>query len=112
MKKIAYFAFKGNEMCFMHLLLNALDLDEKGYEAKIVIEGEAVTLLQGFEEKKNPLYMNAKEKNIIDSICKACSAKMGVLEFNQTLGIPMGEDMKGHPGMEPYIKNGFQVITL
>ena len=99
-------------MCFVHLLLNALDLDEKGHQAKIVMEGEAVNLLKGLEEKKNPLYIKAKDKGLIDCICKACSASMGVLEFNQTLGIPMGEDMKGHPSMEQYLSQGFDVITL
>lgn len=110
--KVVYFAFKGEEMCFTHLLLNALDLYEKGNEAKIVIEGEAVALLKGLEEKKHPLYFSAKEKGLIDRICKACSAKMGVLEYNQTLGIPMGDDLKGHPAMEPYLSKGYQVITL
>lgn len=112
MRKIVYFAFKGNEMCFVHLLLNALDLDEKGYDAKIVMEGEAVKLLKGMEENANPLYLKAKGKKLIDCICRACSSKMGVLEFNQTLGIPMGEDLKGHPSMERYIKKGYEIITL
>jgi hypothetical protein len=37
MKKIALFVFNGDPMCFIHVLLNALDMSEKGYEAKIVI---------------------------------------------------------------------------
>lgn len=39
--KIAYFAFNGNTMCFQHLLLNTLDLHQKGHEVKLIIEGEA-----------------------------------------------------------------------
>lgn len=112
MKKVVFFAFKGEEMCFMHLLLNALDLNEKGIEAKIVMEGEAVKLIQVLEESNNKLYQKAKDLNLFDSICKACSAKMGVLEYNQTCGIPMNGELQGHPPMVDYIKAGFEIITL
>lgn len=112
MKKVVFFAFKGEEMCFMHLLLNVLDLHEKGIEAKIVMEGEAVKLIQILEEGNNKLYQKVKDLNLFDSICKACSAKMGVLEYNQTCGIPMNGELQGHPPMFDYIKDGFEVITL
>jgi hypothetical protein len=112
LKKIAFFAFRGQEMCFVHVLLNALDLDEKGHEAKIIFEGEAVVLPKVLEESKNNLYIKAKEKGLLDCICKACSAKMGVLEYNQSLKIPMGDDLKGHPSMEQYMKKGYDVLAI
>ena len=40
-KKVAIFAFNGETMCFAHALLNALDMKEKGYDIKLVIEGSA-----------------------------------------------------------------------
>ncbi len=112
MDKVVIYAFNGNPMCFSHVLLNALDMDSKGMDAKIVIEGEAVTLLKGLEESNDPLYIKAKEKNLIDAICKACSAKLGVLEYNETLGLPIVGDMSGHPAMAKYIEEGYKVITL
>lgn len=112
MKKVAYFAFNGNSMCFMHVLLNALDMDEKGYESLIVFEGEAVRLIKEMEESKNPLYAKAKEQGLFHGVCKACSAKMGVLEYNETCGIPLAGEMSGHPAMEAYMKNGYEIITL
>jgi len=36
-KKIALFAFNGKAMCFVHVLLNALDMNEKGYDVKVII---------------------------------------------------------------------------
>lgn len=112
MKKIAFFAFKGEQMCFMHILLNALDLHEKGIEAKIIMEGEAVKLIKELEESNNKIYQKAKDLNLFDCICKACSAKMGVLEYNETCGIPLNGDLQGHPAMYDYIKEGFEIITL
>jgi hypothetical protein len=58
------------------------------------------------------LYIKAKEKGLLDCICKACSAKMGVLEYNQSLKIPMGDDLKGHPSMEQYMKKGYDVLAI
>ncbi|ADQ13602.1 hypothetical protein [Halanaerobium hydrogeniformans] len=112
MNKTVFFAFTGNMMCFQHILLNALDLDSKGKEAAIVIEGEAVTLMQKLEESNNKHYFEAKKRALIDCICKACSAQLGVLEYNQELDIPLKGNMSGHPAMESYIEQGFQVITL
>jgi len=112
MKKYAIFAFNGNPVCFTHVLLNALDMDKKGYDAKIVIEGEAVKLVKEMLESGNQLFEKSKEKGLIDCICKGCSSKLGVLEYNEESGIPLKEDMKGHPSMEAYIKEGYEVITL
>ena len=112
MKKIVFFAFKGEKMCFVHLLLNVLDLTEKGYDAKIVVEGEAVKLIKDLEESKNPLYLKVKDKSLFECICKACSAQMGVLDYNMTVGIPIRGDMNGHPSMEQFVLKGYDIITL
>ena len=56
MNKVAIFAFKGDPMCFVHVLLNAKDMYEKGIDVKVVIECEAVTLLQNLEQNKTVHY--------------------------------------------------------
>ncbi len=112
MDKFVYFAFNGNQVCFIHVLLNALDMESKGLKALIIVEGEAVRLIKDMEASENPLYIKAKEKGLIDGICKACSKKMGVLEYNETVGIPLKDDMNGHPSMAAYVNESYQVITL
>lgn len=112
MKKIAFFAFKGDPMCFIHVLLNAIDLKDKGNDVAIIMEGEAVKIIKTLEDDQNPLYLKAKQMSLFDCICKACSAKLGVLEFNQTIGIPVGGDMSGHPSMEQYLAKDYQIITM
>lgn len=113
MNKYVLFAFNGNAMCFIHVLLNAIDLKARGADAvAIVIEGEAVKLIQELETTQNPLYLKAKAQGLIDCICKACSAKMGVLEFNLTTGIPVTGEMSGHPAMGDYTQQGYEIITF
>ncbi|NMA82606.1 MAG: cytoplasmic protein [Epulopiscium sp.] len=112
MKKIVFFAFKGEVMCFMHILLNAVDMHEKGMDVKIVMEGEAVKLIQELDETNLPIYKKARDLQLFDSICKACSAKMGVLEYNENCGIPMNNELQGHPAMFPFIEKGYEIIML
>ena len=112
MKKIAFFAFKGEKMCFMHVLINAIDLHEKGMNAKIIVEGEAVKLIKVLEEEKNKMYFKAKELELFDCICKACSYQMGVLEYNEKPGIPLKGNANGHPAMLDYLEDGYEIITL
>ncbi len=109
---IVWFAFKGEEICFTHILLNALDAHRQGHEARIVIEGEAVRLVEPLQKNEHPLFAKALNAGLIDGICRACSAKLGVLDYNASCGIALLEDMSGHPSMEPYLRQGFQVITL
>ena len=112
MNKYVIFAFNGDQMCFVHVLLNALDMESKGLEGKIVIEGAAVKLIKELEESANPLYLKVKEKGLIDAVCKGCSAKMEVLAYNESTGLPIVGDMSGHPSFESYIAKGYQIITL
>ena len=110
--KIALFAFRGDPLCFIHVMLNALDLQNKGHEAKIIMEGEAVKLIKLLDEEGSPLYRKVREMNLFDCICKACSAKLGVLDYNEKCGIPLGDDMSGHPSMAKYIEDGYQILVI
>ena len=112
MKKIVLFAFKGNQMCFIHVLLNAVQMHKKGMDVKIVVEGESVALIKDLETNNNPLYNEAKEAKLFHSICLACSVKLGVASFNKTTGIPLLGDMEGHVSMANFITEGYEVITI
>jgi hypothetical protein len=113
--KTAIFAFKGNPVCFVHVLLNALDMHEKGGEIKIVLEGEATKLLNDLPKETNPLhglYGKVKKRGLIDGVCRACAIKMEALEAAGAEGLRIADDMAGHAGMEPYIEQGYAIITL
>jgi len=115
MAKAALFVFNGDPMCFIHVLLNALDMDAKGWEAGIVVEGAATRLLPELAKAENPLYAlwaKAKAKGLVAGVCKACSAKMGTLAEVQAQGLVLLDDMSGHPSMTGFRDQGFEVITF
>ncbi len=112
MNKILFVPFRGEISCVQHALLNVLDMDRMGMTARLILEGESTRLIRELEESNHPLYIQAKEKGLIDGICRACSKQMGALEYNETVDIPVLSDMSGHPALAPYVHKGFQVITL
>ena len=112
MKKYLFYAMTGEKMCFMHVLMNALDLSGAGHEAKVIFEGASVKLLQVLEDEVNPLYIKVKNAGLIAGVCIACSKVMGVYDKNSAYGLPMLSDMNGHAGMKSYIEEGFEVISM
>lgn len=115
MKKIVLFAFQGEAMCFVHVLLNALEMKSQGIDARIVIEGEATDLVPELAREGNPLhrlYREAKEQGLIDGACRACSGKMQVAEEIEKEGLPLLDEMSGHPSMTRYMNEGFDILIF
>ncbi|MDY6791864.1 MAG: cytoplasmic protein [Thermodesulfobacteriota bacterium] len=115
MKKFALFVFNGDPMCFIHVLLNALDMKEKGFNCKIIIEGSATKLLSDLAKPDNPLHKlweKVKQDGLVDGVCKACSNKLGTLEAAKEQGLALLDEMSGHPSMARYRDEGFEIISF
>ena len=115
MKRVALFVFNGDPVCFIHVLLNGLDMKEKGMEGRIIVEGAATALLPKLVDPANALHKlweKAKTQGIVDGVCKGCGHKMGGAEEAVQQGLALLEDMSGHPSMVRYIEAGFEVISF
>ncbi|MGM0644991.1 MAG: cytoplasmic protein [Thermodesulfobacteriota bacterium] len=115
MSKTALFAFRGEMMCFMHVLLNAWDLHQRGETVQVVLEGEATGLVPELADPKHslhPLYARVVEAGLLAGACRACSGKMGVLGAIQALQIPLLDEMQGHPAIGTYQEQGYTVIFM
>ena len=114
-KKFCLFAFNGEAMCFVHVLLNALDMKEKGYDVKVVIEGSATKLVKEFQDTSKPfanLYHKVKDAGLIDCVCEACANKMESLEAAKAQELNLCNELKGHPSIAKYIEEGYEVMTF
>ena len=114
-EKTVLFAFRGDPMCFIHVLLNAADLHARGLEGLIVIEGEAVKLVPEMGKPGHFLaahYQKAKSLGLITAVCRACSTKLGVAEAVKMEGLPLEGDMSGHPSMGAFLEKGYRIITF
>jgi hypothetical protein len=114
MKTVLY-VFNGDPMCFIHVLLNALDMQAKDFECRIVVEGSATKLipeLAGPDHPLNKLWEKTKAAGLVEGVCKACSQKMGTLAAAQEQGLTLLDDMNGHPSMARYRLEGYDIITF
>lgn len=114
-KKIVLFAFRGDVSCFVHVLLNAIDYRDKGYEAKVVLEGEATKLVGELAKTDNPmhaLFEQTKALGLFAGVCRACSHVLGSQEACVAEGMTLLDDMHGHPGMASYSEKGFTVLIF
>lgn len=115
MSKNALFVFNGDPMCFIHVLLNALDMKEKGDEVKVILEGASVQLVPELVKSGNPLnglWKKALDAGVIEGLCKACAQKLGTLSAAKEQELALLADMSGHAGMAGYQAAGFTIITF
>ncbi|MDP8225985.1 MAG: DsrE family protein [Candidatus Lernaella stagnicola] len=116
MKKVALFAFNGDPMCFIHVLLHAFDMHSKDYEVQIVIEGSACKLVKDYPENPDhpnaKLFRRAKEEGLIGGVCKACASKVGALEAAIEQELHLYDDMMGHPSITAFLEKGYAVFTF
>ena len=115
MKKIALIAYDGELTCFAHVMLYALDFSSKSYEVKVVIEGAATRLITELARPEAPfanLYREMLDKGLLACICEACSVKMGAFSAAQEQGLPIDGEMKGHPSLERFVNEGYEIITF
>ncbi len=115
MKKVLLCAFNGEIMCFVHVLLNALDFVGRGYDTAVIVEGAAVKAVPEIASPDHPmhgLYADVKKAGLIHGVCRACSVKFGVVDGVEKEGLELLADMKGHASLARYVDQGFEVITF
>ena len=114
-RKYVLFAFNGDPMCFVHVVLTALDMKEREFDVKVVIEGSATRLVKDLAREGAPAakqYADLRDAGLIECVCKACSNKTGALEAAEEQGLPLCSELSGHPGMARFIEDGYTVITF
>ena len=115
MKKVVLFVFNGDPMCFIHVLLNALDMKARDLDCRVIVEGAATQLvpaLAAADHPLNKLWEKTKAAGLVEGVCKACSQKTGALEAAKEQGLTLLDEMSGHPSMARYRLEGYEIITF
>jgi hypothetical protein len=111
--KIAIFALSGDAACFGHALIKTLELYEKRYEVKMVIDGPATALVRDLTDQERPFsltYSNVKKLGLIDCVCKVCSVQFGSIKSVEEQGLPLYDNEMEHPSKSKYTDVGYEVI--
>ncbi len=115
MHRYALFVFNGEPMCFIHVLLNALDMKDRGDHVKIIMEGASVKLIPELSSPDHPLsglWKKCRKADLVEGVCRACANKLGTLDAAEEQGFRLLDDMAGHPGMAAYRNQGYEIITF
>lgn len=115
MHKVVLYAVQGEVPCFVHALLNALDMHARGWDVRIVVEGGAikvVPVVAGTGHTMRPLFEKALEAGLFAGACRACAANLRVAEEVRASGLELIGEMGGHPAMGDWIAKGYAVITM
>ncbi len=113
--RVAIFTFCENPGCFVHMLLNAMDMKLRGWDVKIIIEGDSTKLVSLLRNETKPgaaEWRKALALGLVDCVCKVCAGRNGTLPAVIEQGLRTCDEMDGHPAMARYIEAGYQVITL
>lgn len=115
MKKMALFVFNEEPMCFTHILLNALDMHERGYDVQLIMEGDATKLLPGLANEGTPfskMWEKVKAENLVAGVCRACSTKMGTAASAEKQGLALLDDMSGHPSFAGFRDREYEIVVF
>jgi hypothetical protein len=99
----------------IHTFIWALDIVDRGGEAKIILEGEAPRWLLELPDPKHgghPLYQKVKDKALIDAVCKACAMQAQALQAAADEGLRLVHDASGHVSLVPHLEAGYRIVTL
>jgi hypothetical protein len=115
MAEVVILAFEGKKPCFLHALLNALDMSDNGVDVSLILEGESPRLLKEVTLESDslyPLYRKVKDRGLIKAVCYGCSKMMGALEIAQSEGLPINGEMSNHVPLSPYVERGAEIISF
>jgi hypothetical protein len=120
-RKILFVLFAEDVCRQLHAFLYVRDLHRKGYETRIIVEGMATRLLADLE-KAPPLLQqavaDAKAAGLVAGACRQASTGCGspadrnVVDAIRGQGIGLLDDLDNHAGIEPFVREGYDVIAI
>jgi predicted peroxiredoxin len=120
-RKILFVLFAEDVCRQLHAFMYANDLHRKGYETKVVVEGMATRLLADLNKAPPRLQKavaEAKAAGLIAGACLQASSGCGspedrnVVEAIRSQGVGFLQDLENHAGIEPFLREGYEVIAI
>jgi hypothetical protein len=111
MNKIALVAFRGEEPCVLHVLLNCEDMRANGMDALVILEGGSVKFIKDMYTNNFQLTWDQIEP-LIDCACLGCSKMFHVEADALNAKIRLEGKMSGHVSLAEYINKGYSIIVM
>ena len=118
MKRKLLFVVFTNDACRRnHAFMYAIDLARRGYTVRLILEGDATQSLREREGRFGELFDQARALGLIAGACKTASSGCQMPERNVTqiaaeIGLSLIDTLDGHAGIEPYVSDGYEIVTF
>ena len=120
-RKFLFVVFAEDVCRQLHAFMYANDLHRKGYETKVIVEGMATRLFADLDKAPPRLQKavaEAKASGVIAGVCLQASSGCGSPEDRNIVdaisgqGVGFLSDLDNHAGIEPFLKAGYEIITV
>jgi predicted peroxiredoxin len=120
-RKILFVIFAEDVCRQLHAFMYATDLHGKGYQTRIIVEGMATRLLADLDQAPARLQKavaDAKSAGLIAGACLQASSGCGsaedrnIVDAIRARGVDLLSDLDNHAGIEPFIREGYEVIAI
>ena len=121
-RKILFVLFSEDACRQNHALLYALDLREKGHEVKLILEGGAtrmVSAMHAADSRPGALLRQARDVGILAGACGRASSGCAsedptrqVAQLAEAAGVPLLSALGGHASIEPFVREGYELVML
>jgi predicted peroxiredoxin len=120
-RKILFVIFAEDVCRQLHAFMYANDLHRKGYQTRIIVEGMATCLLadlEGAPPRLQKAVADAKTAGLIAGACLQASSGCGsaedrnIVDAIKARGVGFLSDLDNHAGIEPFIRDGYEVVSI
>lgn len=100
----------------LHALLYTKELNEKGFEARLVFDGGGTRWpgeLAKDDHKLHELFESVKASGAIRGVCQFCVGAFGAsADEVERAGLKVIGEYSGHPSVAGLMEEGYRIITL
>jgi len=121
-RKLLFLLFSDDGCRQAHALMYALELREKGHDVKLLLEGLATRMVSelGAEgSRTGALLRQVRDAGILAGACERASSGCAsddparkVADVARAHGVKLLSDLDGHPSIEPFVRQGYEIVTF
>jgi hypothetical protein len=116
-RKLLFVVFTNDACRRNHAFLYAVDLARHGHVVRMILEGDATQSLRERDGRFGALFEEARALGLLAGLCKTATAgckdaSRDVTRLARELGLPLIDTLDGHAGIEPFVSEGYEVVTF
>ena len=117
MRKLLFVVFTNDPCRRNHAFMYAADFARHGHEVRLLLEGEGAQCLREREGRFGELFEDARALGLLAGACKMASSgcqdpERDVTSLAVELGLPLIDTLGGHASLEPFVRQGFEVVLF